>query len=75
MARFRNQLRIVRAAKPANRHDDGDAEFGRSGDSGSLVVTAGSKPRAAGLFFAGATGYGLANPIGAVLQALDIQLL
>jgi hypothetical protein len=76
VARFRNQLRIVRAPAPAGRHDDGDSEFSRAGDSGSLVVTAGDdRPAALGLFFAGATGYGLANPIDAVLRALQIELL
>ncbi|MEZ5387004.1 MAG: hypothetical protein R3F13_15965 [Prosthecobacter sp.] len=49
-------------------------KFSDGGDSGSLIV---EKPtgKAVGLLFAGGTGYTLANPIGAVLKALKVQLV
>jgi hypothetical protein len=48
--------------------------FSRAGDSGSLIVTtAGRQPVA--LLFAGASnGYTFANPIGAVLKALNVTI-
>lgn len=65
---FTEQLRIDRAAPSPH--------FGLGGDSGSLVVTRSGKPRAVGLYFAGPPGgsYGLASPIQAVLQALQLAL-
>ena len=50
------------------------AQFGNSGDSGSVVVNASGA--VVGLYFAGtaAGDYGVANPIAAVLGALDVRL-
>ena len=55
----------------------GSGSFSRDGDSGSLVWTAAAPHAAVGLLFAGnRTGsLTLANPIGAVLGALDISLI
>jgi hypothetical protein len=52
-----------------------NAKFGDNGDSGSLVVNATGE--AVGLYFAGdpKDPYGLANPIDAVLTALNVTLL
>ncbi|MET0340203.1 MAG: hypothetical protein ABW252_04345 [Polyangiales bacterium] len=48
-------------------------KFGDHGDSGSVVVDGARK--VIGLYFAGdGTGYGVANPIAAVLAALDVTL-
>jgi S1-C subfamily serine protease len=49
-------------------------QFGNNGDSGSVVVN--SSGEVIGLYFAGtSTGdYGVANPISAVLSALDVKL-
>lgn len=68
VALFEDQIRV--AVAPPH------AAFGLGGDSGSLVVTD-DDPRAVGLFFAGPPGgaYGVANPIGAVFSALEIDLL
>ena len=51
--------------------------FASEGDSGSLLVTTESCPRAIGLVFAGATnGSGvLANPIGPILKQLKVQMV
>jgi hypothetical protein len=67
-ARFTDQVRI------ASR---GDGPIGLGGDSGSLVVTAGTGPRAVGLYFAGPEDgtYGVANPIDAVLERLEAEIL
>jgi hypothetical protein len=50
------------------------AQFGDSGDSGSVVVN--GEREVVGLYFAGdSTGtYGVANPIEAVLDALDVSI-
>ena len=50
------------------------AQFGNSGDSGSVVVN--ESEEVIGLYFAGTTdgSYGVANPIGAVLSALNVRL-
>ena len=49
------------------------AQFIRSGDSGSLMVTeTGNNP--VGLCFAGGSGGAFANPIGPVLQALGVTI-
>lgn len=49
-------------------------QFGNSGDSGSVVVN--SSGRVIGLYFAGTSdgSYGVANPIDAVLSAMDVRL-
>lgn len=49
-------------------------QFGNSGDSGSVVVN--SNNEVIGLYFAGTESgdYGVANPINAVLGALDVRL-
>ena len=67
-ARFTDQVRI---------EGRGDAPVGLGGDSGSLVVTAESTPRAVGLYFAGPEDgtYGVANPIDEVLERLDVEIL
>jgi hypothetical protein len=46
--------------------------IGLGGDSGSLVVTENNEP--VGLYFAGPEGgeYGIANPIGKVMEKLKI---
>lgn len=51
-----------------------NAAFGMGGDSGSVVVD--NNRRVVGLYFAGtaAGDYGVANPIDAVLTALDVSL-
>ena len=58
----------------------GSGPFSQGGDSGSLIVDA--NMQAIGLLFAGSdtggpnnTGLTYANPIGAVLEALSIQLV
>ncbi|MCB0187421.1 MAG: hypothetical protein KDE31_24300, partial [Caldilineaceae bacterium] len=68
VALFTNQMRIERV-RPY-------AAFGLGGDSGSLVVSA-PKSKAVGLYFAGPAdgSYGLANHIGDVLKALEIELV
>lgn len=50
------------------------AEFGNHGDSGSVVVNANRE--VVGLYFAGSDdgSYGVANPIDAVLTALNVRL-
>lgn len=67
-ARFVNQIRVepVTAERP----------FARFGDSGALVVTK-EGLRAVGMYFAGPAdgSYGLLNPIDAVLDALDVELI
>jgi hypothetical protein len=70
--RFDNQVEIEGAAR--------DAPFSRGGDSGSLIVDA--DRRAVALLFAGSdvggsNGQGLtfANPVRAVLDALEVNLL
>jgi hypothetical protein len=62
-----NQIRIVNDAAQS-------AFFGKKGDSGSVVVN--DDERVVGLYFAGnSTGtVGVANPIAAVLTALDVSM-
>lgn len=62
VALFRNQIQI--------RGVGGD--FSRGGDSGSLVVTAGSR-QPVGLLFAGGGGVTFANPIDSVISALGVR--
>ena len=50
----------------------GAAAFSKPGDSGSLVVTAGSKQPVGLLFAGGPTYHTLVNPIQAVMQELGI---
>jgi hypothetical protein len=59
----------------------GSGSFSAGGDSGSLIVTAETAPRAVGLLFAGSetggpsgTGLTFANPIAAVLRELGVSL-
>jgi hypothetical protein len=50
-----------------------NAMFGDNGDSGSVVVD--NNRKVVGLYFAGSDdGYGVANPIAAVLSALNISM-
>ncbi len=52
---------------------DRNTMFGDHGDSGSVVVN--DENKVVGLYFAGSEdGYGIANPIQAVLDALDISI-
>jgi len=48
--------------------------FSAGGDSGSLIWTWNSQRNPVGLLFAGGGGYTIANKIGRVLSALDINL-
>ncbi len=68
VALFEGQLRIEPTAPYS--------AIARQGDSGSLFVLR-DEPRAVGLFFAGPPSgeYGVANVIGEVLSALEIELL
>ncbi|MCO4098374.1 MAG: hypothetical protein HEQ38_03035 [Gemmatimonas sp.] len=66
VALFRNQIAIQSVnANP----------FSAGGDSGSLIWHWASGLRPVGLLFAGGGGTTFANPIGAVLAALNIRLL
>ena len=66
VALFRNQIAIQSVnANP----------FSAGGDSGSLIWHWATGVRPVGLLFAGGGGTTFANPIGAVLAALDIRLL
>jgi hypothetical protein len=66
VALFRNQIAIQSVnANP----------FSAGGDSGSLIWQWASGVRPVALLFAGGGGVTFANPIGAVLAALDIRLL
>lgn len=66
VALFRNQIAIQSVnASP----------FSAGGDSGSLIWQWATGVRPVGLLFAGGGGTTFANPIGAVLAALDIRLL
>ncbi|MGH7950140.1 MAG: hypothetical protein ACREQF_13005 [Candidatus Binataceae bacterium] len=49
--------------------------FSAGGDSGSLIVTRESCPRAVGLLFAGSSTTTIANPIGAVLSSLGVSMV
>jgi len=51
--------------------------FAAEGDSGSLLVTSESCPRAVGLVFAGAANNAgvLVNPIGPILRSLKVQMV
>jgi hypothetical protein len=68
-ARFAHQLRIRRPC--------GDAGFSDAGDSGSLIVTVpvSGQPDAVGLLFAGGGSDTFANPIGAVLSSLGVNMV
>lgn len=64
VALFRNQIVIVSLTS---------APFSQGGDSGSLIVAdTGFKPL--GLLFAGSASHTIANPIGAVLSALNVSI-
>jgi hypothetical protein len=60
-----NQIGI----RPDTSHN---ASFGEKGDSGSVVVD--DSRRIVGLYFAGGGGFGVANPIAAVLTELNISV-
>lgn len=62
VALFRDQLQIRGVG----------SVFSQGGDSGSLVVTAGTR-QPAGLLFAGGGDVTFANPIGAVIRSLGIR--
>jgi hypothetical protein len=66
VALFRNQIAI----RSVNSNP-----FSAGGDSGSLIWQWASGVRPVGLLFAGGGGTTFANPIGAVLAALNIRLL
>lgn len=66
VALFRNQI----AVQSVNA-----SPFSAGGDSGSLIWHWATGVRPVGLLFAGGGGTTFANPIGAVLAALDIRLL
>lgn len=66
VALFRNQIAI----RSVNSNP-----FSAGGDSGSLIWQWASGLRPVGLLFAGGGGTTFANPIGAVLTALNIRLL
>lgn len=66
VALFRNQIAI----RSVNA-----SPFSAGGDSGSLIWHWAAGVRPVGLLFAGGGGTTFANPIGAVLAALDIRLL
>ena len=65
VARFVNQIAI--------RADSGD--FSQGGDSGSLIWTWDARRAPVALLFAGGGGTTFANPIGAVLNALDVNIV
>lgn len=67
-AKFENQIRIERSPSYGS--------FAEGGDSGSLVLQKDTR-KAVGLYFAGppSGGYGVANPISAVLRELEIELV
>jgi hypothetical protein len=66
VALFRNQIAIQSV---------NTSPFSAGGDSGSLIWQWGTGVRPVALLFAGGGGTTFANPIGAVLAALDIRLL
>jgi hypothetical protein len=67
-ARFVNQI-VINGPLPPNN-------FGGPGDSGSLIVTTDSCPRAVGLLFAGSGDQKqtIANPISSVLSKLHVSM-
>lgn len=67
-AKFENQIRIERSTSFSS--------FAEGGDSGSLVLQKSTR-KAIGLYFAGppSGSYGVANPIAAVLDELEIDLV
>jgi len=68
-ATFLNQIWVI-------SHNDSDPTFIEGGDSGSLLVTRDGTNRASGLLFAGGMFgiLGVANPIEAVLDSLNVNL-
>jgi hypothetical protein len=66
VALFRNQIAIQSVT---------NSPFSAGGDSGSLIWHWAAGLRPVGLLFAGGGGTTFANPIGAVLSALNIRLL
>ena len=65
VAQFANQISIQGLT----------GNFSQRGDSGSLVWTWDNNRQPVGLLFAGGNGVTFANPIDAVLNALDVNLL
>lgn len=68
VAFFRDQIEIVPL-------DPASGPFSNGGDSGSLIWTLDDVRQPVGLLFAGGGGSTFANPIEAVLEALDIELV
>ncbi len=67
LAKFANQILITGSSKTPT--------FSAAGDSGSLIVTDDSCPRAVALLFAGSSGgFTVANPISTVLSALNVSM-
>jgi hypothetical protein len=64
VGRFVNQMSIRSAS----------GDFSQGGDSGSLIWTWDARRAPVGLLFAGGGGTTFANPISAVLNALDVNL-
>jgi len=70
VATFDHQILIFGEDQSGNA-----ATFSAPGDSGSLVVTQETCPRAVGLLFAGAANLTVINPIEQVLGALNVSLI
>ena len=68
LAKFSNQILVTGSISTP--------QFGVPGDSGSLIVTDDSCPRAVGLLFAGSSGGPtIANPISSVLSSLGVSMV
>lgn len=68
LAKFVNQILVSGSASTP--------QFSAAGDSGSLIVTDDSCPRAVALLFAGSSGgLTIANPISAVLSGLNVSMV
>jgi hypothetical protein len=68
MAKFVNQILVTGSGATPN--------FSAAGDSGSLIVTDDSCPRAVALLFAGTSnGMTIGNPISAVLSGLNVSMV
>lgn len=63
VARFTNQFLVT------------PGSFSAGGDSGSLIVRDGTKPRAVGLLFAGSSSYTIGSPISSVLSAFGVSMV
>ena len=67
LVRFVNQILII--------GNSGTPLFGAAGDSGSLILTNDSCPRAVALLFAGSSALTIANPISDVLSGLGVSMV